>query len=232
MVSLLVYAIRCIILILGIWFVTIIIGKKSFSQFTAYDAGILMIISNVISQPLVNKDAFKTTFGVILLSLSIIIIGKLSLSNKFYRMDYQPSILIANGVINREALRKNHISVYSLFSMIRQQGYSKIADVNFVILEMKGNISVIPKNSARNVTIEDMNLAQPEQGLTFPVIMDGVIYKDMLQYSGVSEQWLINELMIKYKAKPKDVFYAEVDDQQTLFANLFSQSNKKEEKNV
>jgi len=185
-----------------------------------------MIISNVVSQPLVNKDTFKTAFGIILLSFSIIIIGKLSLSKRFYRMDYTPSILIANGIISREELRRNRLSLYSLFSLLRQQGYSKISDVNFAVLELGGNISVIPKNSARNVTIEDMNLAQPEEGLTFPVIMDGEIFADMLKYANVTEQWLINELMISYKAKPKDVFYAEVDDTKSLFVNLYTQSNK------
>lgn len=228
MISLIVYAVRCIILILGIWFVTIVIGKKSLSQFTAYDAGILMIISNVVSQPLVNKDAFKTTFGIILLSLSIIVIGKLSLSKKFYRLDYTPSVLIANGVINRDALKKNHLSLYSLFSLLRQQGYSKISDVNFAILEMGGNISVIPKNSARNVSIQDMSLPQPEQGMTFPVIMDGIVFHDMLKYAKVTEQWLKTELMLTYKAEAKDVFYAEVDDNQKLFVNLYEQSNKNE----
>lgn len=228
MISLIVYAVRCIILILGIWFVTIVIGKKSLSQFTAYDAGILMIISNVVSQPLVNKDAFKTTFGIILLSLSIIIIGKLSLNKKFYRVDFTPSVLIANGVINRDALKKNHLSIYSLFSLLRQQGYSKISDVNFAILEMGGNISVIPKNSARNVSIQDMSLAQPEQGMTFPVIMDGIVFHDMLKYAKVTEQWLKTELMLTYKVEIKDVFYAEVDDNKKLFINLYEQSNKNE----
>lgn len=67
MIELAVYALRSLILILGIWFVSVIIGKKSLLQMTPFDIGILMIISNVVSQPLVNKDVFKTTFGIIVL---------------------------------------------------------------------------------------------------------------------------------------------------------------------
>lgn len=226
MASLLVYALRCIILILGIWFVSIIIGKKSLMQLTPFDLGILMIISNVVSQPLVNKDSFKTTFGIILLSLAVIIIGKLSLNKKFYRVDYSPSILIANGVINKDQLKKNRLSTFTLMSMLRVQGYTKLADVNFAILELGGDLSVIPKNSAKPVTLQDMNIIQPQEGLTLPVIMDGTIFRDILKYIDIDEKWLIEELKSTYNAKPEDVFYAEADKSKKLYVNLFSQSFK------
>ena len=226
MISLIVYCIRCLILILGIWFVSIIIGKKSLLQFTAYDVGILMIISNVVSQPLVNKDTFKTTLGVILLSLSIIIIGKLSLRRKYYRVDFTPSILVANGVIMKEELKKNHLNIFSLLSLLRVEGYSKIADVNFAFLELGGNISVMPKNSAKPVTVQDMNLALPEDSITFPVIMDGQIFKNILQYANITEEWLTNEIMNTYKVTPEEVFYAEIDNTKALYVNLANQSNQ------
>ena len=226
MVSLLVYAVRCIILIFGIWFVSIIIGKRSLLQFTPFDIGILMIISNVVSQPLVTKDSFKTTFGVILLSLSIIIIAKLSLNNKFYRFDYNPCVLIANGVISKDALKKSRISVFSLMSMLRVQGYSKLSDVNFAIFEIGGNLSIIPKNSAKAVTVQDMQVQKPEESVTLPVIIDGRIFSEILEYTNVSEDWLKETLKTQFNTTPKDVFYAEIDDNKTLYINLYTQSNK------
>ncbi len=227
MISLLVYIIRCLILIFGIWFISIIIGKKSLAQLTPFDVGILMIISNVVSQPVVNKDSFKTTFGIILLSLSIIVIGKLSLNKKFYRVDYTPSILVANGVINKAQLKKNRLSIFTLMSMLRVQGYSKLADVNFVLMELGGDISVIPKNSAKPATVEDLNLQQPEDDITFPVIMDGEVFKDILPYVGIDEQWLRDELQRTYQTRPEDVFYAEADKSKTLYINRYTQSGKR-----
>lgn len=224
--ALLVYIVRCIIMILAIWIVSLILGKKSLLQFTAYDIGILMIISNVVAQPLVNKDTFKTAVGVIILALSIVIIGKMSLKKRFYRMDYTPSILVANGIINKEELRKNHMSIYSLLSLLRVQGYAKVSDVNFAVLELGGNISVIPKNSAKPVTVKDMNLPVPEEGFTFPVIMDGAVYPDMLEAAGVTDKWLRDELRKSFQCEPEDVFYAEVDSGRTLYINLYSQSEK------
>jgi len=220
MISVLVYIIRCIVMILTTWLICNFIGKKSLAQFTPYDVAILFIISNVISQPLVNKDLFKTALGVIILAIGIVIISALSLHHRFYGIDGMPSVVIANGKLIKEELKKNHLSLFSLLSMLRIQGYNKIADVNYVILEPGGQISVVPKSSARPPTTDDMKLNIPEDGLTFAVIVDGKINKRILPYVKISEEWLLRELHSQYKAKPKDVFYAEVDSDKKLFVNL------------
>lgn len=226
MISLLVYILRSLIMVLGIWLVCLIIRKKGIMQFTPYDLGILMIISNVIAQPLVNKDSFKTVIGVLVLAFGMFLVGRLSLSKKFYKMDYTPSMLIANGVIDGKELKKNHLSIYSLLSLLRTQGYSKISDVNFAILEIGGNLSVIPKTTARPLTVQDMNLNLPEEGFTFPVIMDGKIEPKMLKYTGLTEDWLKSELSSKHQTSIEKVFYAEVNANQEIFINLYDQSVK------
>ena len=118
MVMFLVYALRSLVLVLAIWFVGVMLGKKSLLQMSAFDLGILMIISNVISQPLVNKDIFKTSFGVIVIALFTILIARMTLKRRFYRMDYAPVILVASGVIRRDALKKCRMSAFTLMSML------------------------------------------------------------------------------------------------------------------
>jgi uncharacterized membrane protein YcaP (DUF421 family) len=221
MTSLLVYTARSLVMILATWLICNFIGKKSLAQFTPYDVAILFIISNVISQPLVNKDLFKTAFGVILLALIILIISKLSLRRQFYGIDGMPSVLIANGKIIKEELVRNHMNIYTLLSMLRVQGYNKIADVNYAMLEPGGQISVVPKSSARPPNTTEMNLNVPDEGLTFAVIVDGKINIQILPFVKIDEIWLLNELQKLYMAKPKDVFYAEVDSNKTLYANLY-----------
>lgn len=221
MLSLIVYIIRSLIIVLATWLVTNLIGKKSIAQFTPYDLAVLFIISNVVSQPLVNKDSFKTALGAIILSLSIVIIGKLSLKRNLYRMNFSPSILIANGKIDREELKNNSLNLYTLLSMLRIQGYFKISDINYAVLEVGGDISVIPKGSARPATTKELNLSPPEEGLAFSVIVDGKINKKILRHAKVSEKWLVDQLQQLYKANPEEVFYAEVDSDKQLFADIY-----------
>lgn len=221
MIALLVYIIRCFVMIITTWLICNFIGKKSLAQFTPYDVAILFIISNVISQPLVNKDLFKTALGVVILAIGILIISRLSLFRKFYGVDGMPSVIIANGKLIKNELKRNHLNVYTLLSMLRFQGYNKIADVNYAILEPGGQISVIPKSSSRPPTTEEMNLNVPDEGLTFAVIIEGKINKNILTYAKINEDWLLRELHKISKAKPKDVFYAEVDSNKKLYVNLY-----------
>jgi uncharacterized membrane protein YcaP (DUF421 family) len=220
----LVYALRSLVLVLAIWLVGVILGKKALLQMSAFDLGILMIISNVISQPLVNKDIFKTSFGVIVIALFAVLIARMALRRRFYRLDFEPVILVASGVMRRDALKKCRMSAFTLMSMLRAQGFMKLQDVNFAVFEMGGNLSVFPRNSARPVTVEDLALKQPEEGLTMPVIVDGQIFRDMLDYAKVDEAWLRDQLHSLYRARPEDVFYAEIDDQKALYVNLMSES--------
>jgi uncharacterized membrane protein YcaP (DUF421 family) len=207
--------------ILGTWLGANLIGKKSLAQVTPYDLVILMIISNVVAQPLLTKDSFKTVVGTLILALSIFIAGKLSLNSKFYRMDYSPDVVIANGQIIKATLKKNRLNIYTLFSMLRVQGYTKLSDVNYAILEAGGELSVIPKASARPLTPQDMNLKLPEEGLTYPVIIDGTILKDILRKANVTEKWLTDQLSNTFKTNPEKVLYAEIDSNKQLFINLY-----------
>ena len=90
-----------------------------------------------------------------------------------------------------------------------------------VVLEPGGQISVVPKSSARPPNTTEMNLNVPDEGLTFAVIVDGKINTQILPFVKIDEIWLLNELQKLYMAKPKDVFYAEVDSNMTLYANLY-----------
>ncbi|MDN4526688.1 DUF421 domain-containing protein [Fictibacillus fluitans] len=227
MVDLMIYIVRSLIVILATWLITNFIGKKSIAQLTPYDLAILFIISNVGAQPLVNKDSFKTAFGMILLGLSIVLIARLSLNKFFYQMDTSPSIVIANGQINEKELKKNRMSVYMLLSLLRVQGYFKISDINYAILETSGDVSVIPRAQSRPVTPKDMQLYPQEDGLTYAVIIDGQMMKQALHHAKVSEDWLVQELKKLYMASPHEVFYAEVDSDKQLFANLYASSKSK-----
>lgn len=220
MTELFVYSARCLILCFTVWFILIIIRKKSLAQLTPFDLGILMIISNVAAQPLVTKDSFKTAIGMLILSCFILFIGWLTLKTPFYRADYTPSVLIANGTINRNELKRNNMSIYTLLSLLRTQGYFKVSEINFAILEIGGGISVLPKTMSRPLTPQDMNLSLPEEGYTYSLILDGKIYAEMLQKAGVTEDWIVEQLKGIYKVAPKDVFYAEVDDKKQLYVSL------------
>ncbi|WFD08851.1 DUF421 domain-containing protein [Tepidibacter hydrothermalis] len=221
MMNVLAYIIKSFMLILTTWLICNFIGKKSLAQFTPYDIAILFIISNVIAEPLVNKDLYKTTMCVILLSAIIIAISKLSLHRKFYGIDGMPSVVISDGKIIKNELKKNNISLYILLSMLRVQGYDKIADINYAILEPGGQISVMPKSKARPPTTEEMNLGVSDKKLSFAVVVDGRINENILTYANITREWLLKELEKQFNSNPGDIFYAEIDSDKSLYVDFY-----------
>lgn len=219
MEAVLIYIGRCVILILATWFVCSFIGKKSLAQFTPYDIAILFIISNVVSQPLVNKDTVKTAIGIIVLALSILVISRLSLLPWFYSVDSEPSILIDRGQLVKKELKNNHMNLYMLLSMLRIQGYYKVSDVYYAILEPGGQLSVMPRSIARPPTTQEIGVSIQQEGLTYAVIVDGKINHRDLQGSGMSEKWLLDQLKTCYHVKPNEVFYAEIDSSRKLYVS-------------
>ncbi|EIT85576.1 hypothetical protein A374_10073 [Fictibacillus macauensis ZFHKF-1] len=226
MTDLFVFIIRCLIIILATWLITNFIGKKSIAQITPYDLAILFIISNVAAQPLVSHDSFKTAFGMILLGLSIVLIARLSLLKVFYKLDSSPSVIIENGRINEAELKKNRMSIYMLRSLLRVQGYFKLADIRYAVLETTGDIAIIPKASARPVTTSDLTLSPAEEVLTYAVIIDGQLSEQALCAVHLTKQWLVHELQVQYQAHISDVLYAEVDDNHVLFVDLYKKNKE------
>ncbi|HOV27408.1 MAG TPA: DUF421 domain-containing protein [Pseudobacteroides sp.] len=217
----LVYIARCVIVLLFSWFCIRLIGKKSISQLTSYDFTALMILANVAAEPLVYKISSKAFLGSLTIALVTIIIGYLSLRKKFYNIDTKPDIIIVNGKVDKEALKRNRMNLPFLLSLLRLQGYTKVSDVEFAILEPDGNLSVIPTSQSRPVTPNDLKLDTQYEGITLPLIIDGEIQHNNLKFAKLDNAWLDKEIKKLGASRAEDVFLAELDSTGKLNIDLF-----------
>lgn len=220
--SAVVFIVRSIVVMLFSWLCVRLIGKRSISQLTAYDFTALMILSNVAAEPLVYKVTSKAFLGTVIISLFTILIGYLSLKKKFYNIDAKPDIVISKGKINKQVLIKNRMNLPFLLSLLRLQGYSRLSDVEYAIIEPDGNLSVIPTSQSRPVTPKDMNIKTKYEGLTLPIIIDGEIQYTNLKFANKDIKWLNQELHNKGAASPEEVFLAELDTSGKLNVDLFN----------
>lgn len=218
--SIITYCIRCSFMFLVVWLGLRIVGKKSIAQISTYDLTCILIISNIGAEPLVYKVPSKATLGVIFLALITILIGRLSLNKRFYNADDKPSIVIVNGKIDKEELRKNNLNIPFLLSQLRLKNYPKISDVDYAIVEPDGQISVIPKSQQRAVTPKDLNIKTKYEGLGLPLIIDSQIQYRNLEYANLSIKWLNNEIE-KSQSNIENISIAELDSQGQLYICLY-----------
>ena len=217
----LVYIARCVLVLLFSWFCVRLIGKKSISQLTSYDFTALMILANVAAEPLVFKISSKAFLGTLTIALVAVIIGYLSLRKKFYNFDTKPDIIIVNGKVDKEALKRNRMNLPFLLSLLRLQGYAKVSDVEFAIIEPDGNLSVMPTSQSRPVTPNDLKLDTQYEGITLPLIIDGEIQHNNLKFAKLDNAWLNQEIRKSGASGAEDVFLAELDTTGKLNIDLF-----------
>lgn len=223
--ELIVYVIRCLIMLLVTWIGIRIIGKKSIAEMTSYDLAAMMLLTTVAAEPLVYKISSKATVGVTTIAAGATIIGIISLSKFFYNVDSTPIVLIVRGKVLRKELKKVKMNLPLLMSELRIKGYQNLSDVEYAILEPSGKLSVIPNPQARPVQPKDLGIATATTNLSFPVIIDGKLNRENLQYFAKDEKWLKEHLKAFNVADIEEVLYAQIDSSGKLHVD-------KKEKNV
>lgn len=214
------YIIRVIVMFLVTWTGIRLIGRKSLSEMTAYDLTALLLMTSIASEPLVYKITSKSIIGVTVLIILTSIVGNLSLTKFFYKIDSKPTIIIIDGKIMERDLRKAEISIPLLLSELRVNGYNDVSDIKYAYLEPSGKISVIPKSEVSPITPEIMGIKAPPIHLTFPLIINGEIEETNLNFLQKDKQWLLNQLKNKKLNSVEDILLAQYNTSGKLVVNL------------
>lgn len=188
-----------------------ILSKKTMSQLSAFELAGIVIFSNVASQPIGTTSLMTTIFGLFLISFLIIFAGKFILINKFSSIfEDIPTVLVENGKIDFRALKREFMSLNQFTALLREQGYDSVSDIDYVILEPSGGISVFPLPQKNPVTLEDLNLSPGVRGITIPIIMDGKIIIENLNKTPYSKEDILNYINKNNIKKLSDIVLGEV----------------------
>ena len=171
-----------------------LMGKRQIGELEPSELVLTMMISDLATVPM-QDFGIPLLAGVIpiltLLSLSMLL-SQLSLLSLRFRelMCGTPSILIRNGKLQQDAMRKNRYTLDELLEQLRGQGYVSVDEVRWAVLENSGQLSILPWARQRPPTAEEPE----EDELPFILINDGRIVRRNLARSGRNEAWLQKEL--------------------------------------
>lgn len=175
-----------------------LMGKRQIGELEPSELVLTMMISDLATVPM-QDFGIPLLAGVIpiltLLSLSMLL-SQLSLLSLRFRelMCGTPSILIRNGKLQQDAMRKNRYTLDELLEQLRGQGYVSVYEVRWAVLENSGQLSILPWARQRPPTAEELGLTPEEDELPFILINDGRIVRRNLARSGRNEAWLQKEL--------------------------------------
>ena len=100
-----------------------------------------------------------------------------------------------------------------------QQGFASLDEVDYVVLEENGKLSVFPKSEHAPVTCGDMHIQKSSGGIAHPLIIDGKIMEKDLVACGKDRAWLDEQLTARKTAK-EQVFLLTLDDNEEIFCLL------------
>jgi uncharacterized membrane protein YcaP (DUF421 family) len=131
-----------------------IANKRDMAQATLFDFLIILLISNVVQNAMIGDDDSilgATAGAVTLIFLSGIFNFVTARSRKARNiLEGQPVLLVRQGKINDEMMKRQKITRNDLLSAIRKQGIGRMSDVAFAILEIDGSISVIKTDGGKH----------------------------------------------------------------------------------
>lgn len=196
-----------------------IIGHKQISQLDFFDYITGITIGSIAAELATELESpwkpliAMVVYGAIAVTLSLI-------TNKFPRtrkyINGSPTIIMNNGKIYRENMKKAKLDLSEFMVMCRQAGYFNLNDIQTAIFEHNGKLTVLPVSEKRPVNPEDIHLKPKSEYIFTEVIMDGRILDENLKRRGLNPTWLQKQLENQGYRNVKEIFLGVCDRENNL----------------
>ncbi len=220
---------RIITIIPLLLFITLFMGKRAIGELPVFDFLIIVTLGAVVGADIADPSIhhFPTAVAIIILGIFQRIIANWKLSKrKFGKLiTFEPTVVIQNGKFITANLKEIRYSVDNILQMLREKNVFDIKEVETAIIEPNGALSVLKKAQKRSVTLEDLELNAKSPSISFPVIIEGKVYKNVLQEFNVDEHWLKQQLAIQGYHNIKRIFFASVTRDLELHVSLLNERN-------
>ena len=127
-----------------------ITGRRQVGQLAPFDLVLLLVLSNAVQNSMNGGD--NSVSGGVLSAVTLVgvnwLVGYLTYRNKRLArvIEGRPEVLIHNGHVYRDVMRRERLTQAELDAALRQAGCASIDDVHFAMLENNGQITVRMKD--------------------------------------------------------------------------------------
>lgn len=196
-----------------------LMGKRQIGELQLTEFVSAVMLSELALLPITEPDTplLYGLMGVVLLCSLEVINAFFCRKSAAYRrvLEGRPMVLVSRGRIQTENLTRGRISTDELFAAIRIAGYRGPSEVDYVILEQNGAISVLPHGATATLTPTDLGVQTAEKGICHPIVLDGKVQERTLGSTGRDRRWL-DGVLKKEGLTLSELCYLCVDDAGTL----------------
>lgn len=200
---------------------TKILGKTQISQITPFDFISAIVLGELVGNAIYDNEVnvFYILYAMAFWGLLIFVVEKIT--QKYIKtvpfFDGKPSIIIRNGKIDYNQLKKEKLNMNELLSQLRQKDVFSIREIEYAIFEPSGSISVLKKSKYDVPSKQDLNLPQKTAHLSISLIIDGQVLSQNLKSAGFDKKWLEAQIKTFNISNVEDVLYAEWKEDEGLY---------------
>ncbi|WP_018757026.1 DUF421 domain-containing protein [Paenibacillus terrigena] len=217
-------ALRTLVAVLVLFFFTKVLGKRQVAQLSLFEYITGITIGSLAAY--ISMDLEKH-WGLGIISLAVwvgvsFIIEMVQLKTKKLRdfIDSKSEVLIKDGKILEDNLKKVRVTSDELLSQLRKKNVFNAADVEFAIMESNGEFNILLKRENQPLTPKHLGIKVSPDKSPEAVIMDGKLMDEGLAAFGYNRNWLNRELETLGVAI-ENVYLGQVDSYGQLYVDLY-----------
>lgn len=205
--------------VVSLFVIAKIMGHKQMAQLDFFDYITGITIGSIAAELATELEApWKPLIAMIVYGL--VALGLTILAHKFPKtrkyVNGTPTIVMDNGKLYRENMKKAKLELSEFMVLCRQEGYFNLNDIQTAVFEYNGRITILPKSEKRPLTPEDMNITPEKAGICTEIIMDGRILHENLKRLGLDLTWLDKQLKKQKYDNAKEIYLGICDKNNNL----------------
>jgi uncharacterized membrane protein YcaP (DUF421 family) len=136
-----------------------IAGRKSIAQMTLAQTVVMVSIGTIIGNPIAKDGVLDASIATGVFVGSLILLEYLQFKFNFFErlVTGKSRIVIENGKINNESLKKLRLTVDQIEMRLRNQGISQMEDVKIATLEPNGILGYELRDEAKPLTSKELH---------------------------------------------------------------------------
>lgn len=219
------WTLRAVIAFFFLVIVARIMGQRAISQLRLLDFVMALVIGNIIAHPLSDeqlglKGSLTTTIALLVLYLiCVYCILKWPAIRRL--VNASPILIVSDGKILYDGLKKSRISIDVLLEELRQEKIEDVTKVALAMWEPEGKISFFLDSKYQPLTPSVMQMQVEPFDLPRTIIKEGKIDRRLLMEMNKKEDWLTTQLRMYHQTDVSNVLLATIDAKNTLKVFLY-----------
>ncbi len=186
--------VRTIVLYLVLIAVVRMMGKRQIGQMEPSEFVVTMLVANLAAIPMQDGGIplFSGFIPIVTILGVELVLSALSMKSVPLRkmLCGKPVILIENGNILQQNLKKTRVTLDELTGHLREKDVLDLRAVQYAILETNGNLSVFPYPEEKPASAKEAGVQVRKQSLPVTLVSDGKLLQENLSKIKRDTAWV------------------------------------------